>query len=156
MTQIARRGIKLSIIALLSISLASCAFYRQLRSYCLLQPDFCLFVSIVAAGVLIAVAAGGGSLYWYSIPSDRRLKKNVRHVKTLDNGLKLYSFQYRGDSRNFVGVLAQDVRKLKKYRHAVTRGRDGYLRVNYGKLGLKLYEPKILAEAGKQAVARAR
>ena len=156
MSQIARRTAKLSIIALLSVSLASCAFYRQLRSYCLLQPDFCLFVSVVAAGVLIAVAAGGGVAYWHPIPSDRRLKKNIRHVKTLDNGLKIYSFQYRGDSRNFVGVLAQDVRRIKKFRKAVTRGRDGYWQVNYGKLGLKLYEPQVLAEAGKQAAVRAK
>lgn len=146
---------KFAVVILLSVSVSSCALLRQIRAYCLIQPDFCLFVSVVAAGVIIAIAAGGGVVYPYWYPSDRRLKTNVRHVKTLDNGLKLYSYQYKGDSRNFVGVIAQDVRKLRKFRHAVKRGRDGYLRVNYAKLGLQLYAPEVLVEASERAVRNA-
>jgi hypothetical protein len=149
---------KLSLVVLLTFSLSSCALWRHVRAYCLIQADFCIFVSIVAAGVIMAYAATGTVAavhYPYWTMSDRRLKTNVRRVKTLDNGIIIYSYRYKGDDRNFVGVMAQDIQKLKKFRHAVRRGKNGYLEVNYGKLGLKLYEPQILAQAGRDAERRA-
>jgi hypothetical protein len=54
----------------------------------------------------------------------------------LANGLGYYRFSYLGSSKSYVGVIAQEVQTLVP--EAVTRGRDGYLRVYYEKLGLKL------------------
>jgi hypothetical protein len=54
----------------------------------------------------------------------------------LDNGLGFYRFAYYGSNRAYVGVMAQDVQTVMP--EAVARGRDGYLRVLYDKLGLKL------------------
>jgi hypothetical protein len=51
------------------------------------------------------------------------------------NGLGLYRFSYNGSTKAYVGVLAQDVQQVVP--QAVTRGNDGYLRVDYEKIGVK-------------------
>ena len=53
----------------------------------------------------------------------------------LSDGLGLYRFSYNGSNTPYVGVIAQEVAQVAP--HAVTRGRDGYLRVYYEKLGLR-------------------
>ena len=67
--------------------------------------------------------------------SDIALKHDVVLLGHLANGLGYYRFSYLGSSRSFVGVIAQEVQNLMP--QAVTRGRDGYLRVYYDRLGLK-------------------
>ena len=68
--------------------------------------------------------------------SDIELKHDVVLLGHLANGLGYYRFSYLGSSKPYVGVIAQEVQSLVP--EAVTRGRDGYLRVYYEKLGLKL------------------
>jgi Protein of unknown function (DUF3300) len=68
--------------------------------------------------------------------SDIALKHDVVLLGHLANGLGYYRFSYLGSSKAYVGVMAQEVQNLMP--EAVTRGRDGYLRVYYEKLGLKL------------------
>lgn len=68
--------------------------------------------------------------------SDIRLKEDFALVGRLDSGLGLYRFRYHGDPRTYVGVMAQDVRMVQP--DAVTRGRDGYLRVRYDRIGFEL------------------
>jgi hypothetical protein len=67
--------------------------------------------------------------------SDARLKHDVVLLGRLDNGLGFYRFVYNGETRAYVGVMAQEVQGIAP--EAVTRGRDGYLLVSYDKLGLK-------------------
>jgi len=67
--------------------------------------------------------------------SDIRLKHDVVLIGYLNNGLGLYRFSYNGSNTPYVGVIAQQVAQVAP--EAVRRGRDGYLRVYYGKLGLK-------------------
>jgi hypothetical protein len=67
--------------------------------------------------------------------SDIRLKHDVVLVDRLNNGLGLYRFSYNGSDTAYVGVMAQEVQQVMPA--AVTRGTEGYLRVNYEKLGLK-------------------
>ena len=64
------------------------------------------------------------------------MKHNVVLLGHLANGLGYYRFSYLGSSKPYVGVIAQEVQSLVP--EAVTRGQDGYLRVYYGQLGLKL------------------
>jgi len=52
----------------------------------------------------------------------------------LDNGLGFYRFSYVGSDEAYVGVMAQEVQTVMP--EAVVRGRDGYLRVFYDKLGI--------------------
>jgi hypothetical protein len=54
----------------------------------------------------------------------------------LDNGLGLYRFSYNGSNKVYVGVMAQEVQAVMP--QAVVRGSDGYLRVYYERLGLRM------------------
>ncbi|TJU85571.1 MAG: tail fiber domain-containing protein [Mesorhizobium sp.] len=44
--------------------------------------------------------------------SDMRRKEDIRRIGTLDNGLPVYSYRYKGDDRVQIGVLAQEVEKV--------------------------------------------
>jgi len=68
--------------------------------------------------------------------SDIALKHDIVLLGRLANGLGFYRFSYLGSQKAYVGVIAQEVEGVMP--QAVTRGRDGYLRVYYDRLGLKL------------------
>jgi hypothetical protein len=69
--------------------------------------------------------------------SDIRLKQDIVPLGRLDNGIGLYRFRYKGGDRTiYVGVMAQEVRKILP--SAVSRDRDGYLLVDYDRLGIEL------------------
>ena len=79
---------------------------------------------------------GGGGRGGGGRRSDIRLKQDIVPLGRLDNGLELYRFRYKGSDRTaYVGVMAQEVQQVDP--SAVSRGPDGYLRVNYDRLGLK-------------------
>jgi hypothetical protein len=69
-------------------------------------------------------------------PSDVRLKEDVQRVGTTVFGLPLYHFKYLGKSETYEGVMAHEV--LQVMPDAVSRGEDGYYRVNYGALGTRM------------------
>jgi uncharacterized membrane protein YgcG len=69
--------------------------------------------------------------------SDIALKHDVLLLGHLANGLGYYRFSYLGSTKPYVGVIAQEVQTVVP--EAVTRGPDGYLRVHYEQLGLKLH-----------------
>jgi len=85
--------------------------------------------------------------------SDIRLKHDIMLLGRLDNGLGFYRFAYNGGDKTYVGVMAQEVEAVMP--EAVTRGRDGYLRVYYDKLGLKFqtYQAWIASGARMPIVA---
>ena len=62
--------------------------------------------------------------------SDSRLKKHIRRVGTLDNGLPVYAYQYKSGGPTQIGLLAEDVNAVKP--EAVGE-RDGYKTVFYDK-----------------------
>jgi hypothetical protein len=68
--------------------------------------------------------------------SDARVKRDITPIAKYENGLRLYRYRYAWSDTLYVGVLAQDV--LEVAPHAVSRGADGYLRVNYARLGLRM------------------
>ena len=68
--------------------------------------------------------------------SDVRVKRDITPVAKLENGLQLYRYRYAWSDTLYVGVLAQEV--LEVAPSAVMRGADGYLRVNYARLGLRM------------------
>ena len=78
---------------------------------------------------------GGGGGHGGGRRSDMRLKHDIVLLGRLDNGIGFYRFTYNGGHRAYVGVLAQEVQAVMPA--AVMRGQDGYLRVDYDKLGLK-------------------
>jgi len=70
------------------------------------------------------------------VPSDIRLKHDIFALRQLENGLGLYRYRYLWSDQVYVGVMAQEVERIVP--DAVVRGPDGYLRVDYGRLGLRL------------------
>lgn len=71
--------------------------------------------------------------------SDRRLKKDINHLSTLDNGIRLYSFRYTwSNDFVYVGVMAQDLLLHPLLREAVTLEKNGFYSVDYKRLGLKM------------------
>jgi len=67
--------------------------------------------------------------------SDIRLKRDIAQVGE-HNGINLYRFRYLWSDTTYVGVMAQEVAAVKP--DAVSRGADGYLRVDYARLGLRM------------------
>jgi hypothetical protein len=86
--------------------------------------------------------------------SDIALKHDVVLLGYLDNGLGYYRFSYNGSHKSYVGVIAQEVQALLP--EAVTRGRDGYLRVFYEKLGLKFQTYRDWLASGAHVPAGSR
>jgi hypothetical protein len=71
------------------------------------------------------------------VESDARLKRDITLIARLDDGLGLYRYRYLWSDTVYVGVMAQEVALL--HPDAVVRDPlDNYLRVDYGRLGLKL------------------
>ena len=86
--------------------------------------------------------------------SDVALKHDIVLLGHLDNGLGFYRFSYNGSDKAYVGVMAQEVQTVVP--EAVVRGRDGYLRVFYDKLGLEFqtYDRWIASGARLPAAVR--
>jgi hypothetical protein len=64
--------------------------------------------------------------------SDVRAKTDIRRIGTVSDGIRLYSFRYRGDWVPYVGVIAQEVREVRP--DAVAADDVGLLLVDYTKI----------------------
>lgn len=71
--------------------------------------------------------------WWFY--SDARLKQDIVWLSRLPNGLNLYSYRYVWSDTVYVGVMAQQVAALLP--EAVTTAANGYLAVDYARLGLE-------------------
>jgi hypothetical protein len=69
-------------------------------------------------------------------PSDIRLKNSVKYLKTLDSGIKLYSFKYIWGGPTYIGVVAQDL--LESHPEAIYVDHNGYYSVDYNLIGVKM------------------
>jgi hypothetical protein len=83
-----------------------------------------------ALGSIFGAAGSLGSAAIFM--SDRRMKKEIKRIGTLANGLATYAFKYIGDTAQQFGVMAQEVLAVRP--DAVIMGDDGYMRVDYGKV----------------------
>ena len=81
-----------------------------------------------------AAAAASNAASRVTSPSDVRLKEDITALGRTSGGLNLYRYRYKDDATFYVGVMAQDVARLAPA--AVSSGVDGFLRVDYGLLGL--------------------
>jgi len=72
--------------------------------------------------------------------SDRRLKENIIEVgQDEQTGLKLYEFNYLSDpDKRYRGVMADEVEAYMP--DAVVKGLDGFMLVDYGRLGITMVE----------------
>jgi len=65
--------------------------------------------------------------------SDRRLKKDISYLRTLDNGLNVYEYHYVDNSGPYIGVMADEVERILP--EALGPVIDGYKSVDYSKIG---------------------
>jgi hypothetical protein len=68
--------------------------------------------------------------------SDRRVKRDIVHIASLSDGMRLYSFRYLWSDTVYVGVMAQDLLEDSRWSHSVVTGADGFYLVDYDKLDL--------------------
>ena len=78
-----------------------------------------------------ALGSLGGAVIGGLLASDARLKENIEPVGKLDNGLTVYLFNFKGEKKKQIGLIAQEVTEVIP--DAVIEGEDGYLRVDYEK-----------------------
>lgn len=151
---------KISVFGVVLAFLAGCqtsSGYQSVSEYCEERPVICVVIGAVIIGGVVAIAKhhdhdddnGGGQAV-----SDTRLKQNARWVGTLENGIRLHAFRYKGDDRMFVGVLAQEIRQMPEFADAVIELENGYLAVDYRKLGLQLVAFDQMQSAGRTALSR--
>ena len=74
-----------------------------------------------------------GATYHFS---DARLKRDIALLARRDDGVGIYRYRYLWSDEVYVGVMAQEVAQI--YPEAIACGPDGYLRVDYAPLGLRL------------------
>jgi hypothetical protein len=75
--------------------------------------------------------------------SDHRLKTNIVHCETRENGLRIVEFSYLGFTNRWRGLIAQDV--VQTHPDAVVEDENGLLTVDYNGLDVSLQA----APAGK-------
>ncbi len=84
------------------------------------------------ADTLNAIMGGAGlglKAMGMFFPSDRRLKEDIRPVGALNDGQTVYSYRFKGDPRTQIGLLAQEVERIRP--EAVARHPSGVRMVDY-------------------------
>ena len=66
-----------------------------------------------------------------TLPSDVRLKTDIKLTNTSPSGINIYSFKYKGNDKTYQGVMAQEVP------WASSIARNGYLQVDYSKVDVE-------------------
>jgi Family of unknown function (DUF6600)/Chaperone of endosialidase len=89
---------------------------------------------------------GGGP----PIVSDIRLKRDIALLERLPSGIGLSRYRYVWSDQVYVGVMAQEVAAIEP--DAVVSGPDGFLRVDYARLGMRLHTwDEWAAKSSRQA-----
>ena len=79
------------------------------------------------AGSIASTVGGIASIF-----SDRRMKTDIEKLEEMPDGLGVYRFRYLGQSEKNIGVMADEVAKLRP--HALGPKVAGFATVNYGAL----------------------
>lgn len=79
------------------------------------------------AGSIASTVGGIASIF-----SDRRLKRDIERVDEFSDGLGIYEFRYLTGAKRVLGVMADEVAKLRPW--ALGPKRAGFDTVNYGAL----------------------
>lgn len=73
---------------------------------------------------------------WIKV-SELKIKRNIKKVTTLENGLNLYSFQYRSEPTTYVGFLAHELAASDKFKNYVVHMGEGFYTIHYEKMGFQ-------------------
>lgn len=151
-----RIAICLAALAAFIVSGCTTSQIESARDHCRRNTVGCVLIgAAVVGGVILIASEIDDNDQPPAVPSDARLKEHVVLVRELQSGVKVYAFNYKGDDRRFTGVLAQDVLAMPQFADAVVTSADGFYRVDYAKLGLKLFNGEIMRDAGEKAAKAA-
>lgn len=89
-----------------------------------------LYSSLAGLGAAGASSGTVGAAAGLAV-SDRRLKTSITQIGMRIDGIPVYSFRYKFGKKIHIGVMAQDVEKIKPW---AVREFDGYKAVDYGAL----------------------
>lgn len=78
------------------------------------------------------MSGAGAAVGALAMFSDVRLKKDVKRIGSLDSGLPVYSFKYKGTEVPRIGVMAQETARL--FPDAVHRHSSGFLTVDHARI----------------------
>jgi hypothetical protein len=93
--------------------------------------------SFAMQGISINPAhAQPGSSSNTTIPSDRRLKRDIERVGAHESGIGIFRFKYLWSDTTYVGVMAQDV--VEQFPEAVSVGPGDFMAVDYASLGMTM------------------
>jgi hypothetical protein len=96
-----------------------------------------IVASFAMSGLTVERAAAASNTTGSGVhPSDRRLKRDVTRIAQHPAGFGVYRFKYLWSDAEFVGVMAEEVADIMP--EAVTRGADGFLRVDYSAIGMRM------------------
>ena len=110
--------------------------------------------SIFGSGATSAAPAVGSTAFWLgsggaaaggydamgaaaALLSDIRLKRDIKEFDVI-NDIKRYTFKYIWSPITYIGVMAQDLLRSDKYKHAVHLNNNGYYSVDYKAIGLTM------------------
>ena len=68
--------------------------------------------------------------------SDKTLKKNIKYKSKSKSGLNVYEFEYNWSPQKYIGVMAQEVKKVKP--SAVSENIFGHMMVDYSQLDVNM------------------
>lgn len=146
---------KLAVLVVSGLMVTNCASASG-EGFCQRNTAVCVIGGVVVVAAVGLALAASNSSGLPPAPSDARLKRGVQPVGTLPNGVHLFSFRYLNDERTFVGVVAQELLRDERFRHAVSIGPHGYYQVNLAVLGLDVSGSREqFLEAGLKAAAEA-
>ncbi len=83
-------------------------------------------------------SGSGGAGGW----SDRRLKRDIVRLGVSPSGLPIYAFQYVWGGPRFIGVMAQDLLKLRP--DAVILDESGFYKVDYSRIDVEMREELLV------------
>ena len=72
--------------------------------------------------------------------SDKRLKENINKIRYSNSGIPIYTFNYKGDNKIWIGTMAQDLIKLGL--NSAVGIRNGFYTVNYDLIDVDMKEIK--------------
>ena len=154
------------VTAAFAANCANVGNFGNLGAFCEERPFLCVLAGAAVIGGIVWIAtdddddendpineSGTPSQSTSEFTSDARLKRDIREVGTLPNGLKTYAFRYWNDDRYFVSVLAQEVLADPRHADAVVLDDSGYYKVDLAKIGVR-FEGDIEAfeEASRNAI----
>jgi len=102
-----------------------------------MAPPKPVYQNVGAAAFMDALSIGT-SIATMAAASSKKLKHNIKKIGKSIGGHNIYKFSYKGSSRRYVGVIAEEIQKIIP--EAVITMPNGFLGVNYNLIDVTFKE----------------